>query len=356
MSDNRFGSQGQFRLNPLLLARSKWYIDGVAVTATAAQLNAAGSDFWNVKYIAGSTYVVDPVNDMGTLLVTTDPICNITTADDTLFPVGFFFGIKQGTNDDIDYVTFTPDSSVDYFPSSTLTKNQAAVFVQIGNNWSIVDSGNGGAVTGVIQPLMVDTTLNGANNNCYLLVEGMAPITITLPANVDQDLPKGYTCKIYNNSDFPASIASPGTIVGLNKIPAGQEVSIRKITYGIPNVWLVIGDTSISGEFTWQPVSGTSQAMVQNNGYIPLNSSLTTFTLPAIAAIGDKFRIGGFGAGGWIIAQNAGQTIHLLPSNTTTGVDGSLASQGTRDSLEIICVTANTDFLVVSLTGNPTII
>lgn len=107
--------------------------------------------------------------------------------------------------------------------------------------------------------------------------------------------------------------------------------------------------------FTWTVVAGTSQAMAVNNGYISNNAGLVTCTLPATAAVGDVVRVTGKGAGGWLIAQNAGQTIYFGDLASTTGVTGSLASTLTRDTVELVCVTTNNDWNVISSIGNITV-
>jgi hypothetical protein len=111
-----------------------------------------------------------------------------------------------------------------------------------------------------------------------------------------------------------------------------------------------------SGAFGWVVVSTTSQAMTSNNGYIASNSSLVTLTLPVTAAVGDEISIAGSGAGGWLIAQNAGQTIHFGTSNTTTGATGSLASTNRYDQVDLLCIVANTDFVVRGVDGNLTVV
>jgi len=66
-------------------------------------------------------------------------------------------------------------------------------------------------------------------------------------------------------------------------------------------------------------------------------------------------RITGKGVGGWLLAQNSGQTIYFGSSTTTTGVTGSLASTAQRDGVELVCVTANNDWNVLSVQGNITV-
>jgi len=79
-------------------------------------------------------------------------------------------------------------------------------------------------------------------------------------------------------------------------------------------------------------------------------------TLPATAIFGAVIQVAGKGAGGWKIAQNAGQTIHFGVTDTITGVGGSLASTVRYDCLELLCITANTDFVVTSVVGNLTVV
>lgn len=109
---------------------------------------------------------------------------------------------------------------------------------------------------------------------------------------------------------------------------------------------------AVGGGITWNEETGTSATMAVNNGYIANNAALVTLTLPAAAAVGDSVRVTGKGAGGWRIAQNAGQTIYFGTSTTTTGVGGRLDSTEVRDGIELVCVTANNDWNVISSIGN----
>lgn len=92
-----------------------------------------------------------------------------------------------------------------------------------------------------------------------------------------------------------------------------------------------------------------------NTRYIVNMASLTTLVLPATAAQGDQIMVRGKGAGGWVIAQNSGQTIHGA-SDTTTGTSGSIGSQTFRDTVTLECTTANTDFTIIGGRGTLTIV
>lgn len=105
---------------------------------------------------------------------------------------------------------------------------------------------------------------------------------------------------------------------------------------------------SVSGTGTpWTSVAGTTQAMAVNNGYVPQNVALTTFTLPVTSVFGSYLAIVGNGSGGWIIAQNAGQNIQIGANSSTIGVGGSVASVNRYDSLELICTVANTTWVTL---------
>jgi hypothetical protein len=115
--------------------------------------------------------------------------------------------------------------------------------------------------------------------------------------------------------------------------------------------------TVVSSGFTWNVVTSASNpvTLVKENGYIPKGAGAVNFVLPAAAAVGDEFQIVGYG-NLWSIAQNAGQTITLGAKTTTAGVGGSMTATMVTDGIQLVCVTANTEFFVVESIGNPAII
>lgn len=139
---------------------------------------------------------------------------------------------------------------------------------------------------------------------------------------------------------------------------ASSDPTISTLTAG-SGVTITNGAGSITiastGGFTWNEVTGTSQTMSVNNGYIANNAGLVTLTLPTLAAVGDAIQVIGKGAGGWRIAQNGGETIHFISSDTTTGVTGRLDSTVRYDCVELVCITANTDWVVCDSAGNITV-
>lgn len=137
-------------------------------------------------------------------------------------------------------------------------------------------------------------------------------------------------------------IGSTGIAPVAANVTAGTNITITNTAGGIQIA------ASGSGSFSWNMVTGTTQAMSSNNGYIANNAGLVTFTLPTTSIIGDELEMIGKGAGGWIITQGSGQQIIFGSSSTTLGVGGSLASTNIRDSVYLVCTVANTEWTVGS--------
>lgn len=92
-------------------------------------------------------------------------------------------------------------------------------------------------------------------------------------------------------------------------------------------------------------VTSTALNMTANNGYIANNASRVVLTLPAIAPVGSVIYVTGLGAGGWRVAQRAGQSIKRGNQSSTVGVTGYAESQHPYDSAMLLCVVANLTFV-----------
>lgn len=100
---------------------------------------------------------------------------------------------------------------------------------------------------------------------------------------------------------------------------------------------------------TWVDQTTTPVTMATRTGYTSdAGASLITFTLPSSSEIGDWIEINGKGSGGWIIAQAAGQQIHVGNVASTLGAGGSVASTNQFDGIRLRCLTANTIWAVIS--------
>ena len=146
-----------------------------------------------------------------------------------------------------------------------------------------------------------------------------------------------------------------GTLWIINNNPvAGNAGDLYWLADIVANVavWQKFA-TASGGQPVWTAVAGTSQTLVAGSAYVNFNSSLTTFTLPATAVFGQTYIISGFGSGGWLLAQNGGQSVILGSLTTTTGVTGSVASTNRYDTIQIVCITADTVFKIYDVNGNP---
>src|SRR5690606_32152414 len=107
----------------------------------------------------------------------------------------------------------------------------------------------------------------------------------------------------------------------------------------------------------WTEVTGTTQAISADSGYVANNAATVVFTLPVTAAFGTVVNVVGKGSGGWQINQNAGQNIQIGAVSSTVGAGGSIASTNRFDSIELLCTTADTTFTVLGgPQGNITIV
>ncbi len=184
-------------------------------------------------------------------------------------------------------------------------------------------------------------------------VDYQAPLTSSNPLSVNA----GGTGATIKSSAFNA--LSPMSAVGDliyggiggagNRLPIGSNGQVLTVLSGLP-VW-----TIPSGMIPFSVLdSATSSVTVATQqGYVPMNtSSAVGFFIPASMASGSVFRIAGYGAGGWAITLQAGQSLAF--GNQTSSVG--LASTLPTDCVEVVCVVANTTFLVISSVGNLSIL
>lgn len=118
---------------------------------------------------------------------------------------------------------------------------------------------------------------------------------------------------------------------------------------------------------TWQPNSpggvtwhiiAINQIAAENEGYVCNGAGTIEVRLPAVFAAEKVVRVAGMNnATGFRIVQQAGQVIHWDDTHSTTvGLGGYIESTDTYDSVELLCTVANTEWIVISSKGNPTIV
>lgn len=192
-------------------------------------------------------------------------------------------------------------------------------------------------------------TGSGSSNICINNFGAVESNTLRIGAATGtgaQQLNRAFICGIDNvNVGSVAKVLTMASDqIGTATITAGAGISV---TPGANTITI-----ATTNGIAWTEVTGTSQAMAVDNGYIASNAGLVTLTLPATAVVGDRIRIAGKGAGGWRCGQNAGQTINFGNTATTAGVAGYIDSTNQYDALELLCITANTTWVALSSVGN----
>lgn len=103
-----------------------------------------------------------------------------------------------------------------------------------------------------------------------------------------------------------------------------------------------------SSAITWSDVTGTTQAMTPNNGYVLVTTALVTFTLPITAAKYTQLSIIDTTGFGWQLNQNAGQSIIVGGYQSTVGTGGNIFNSDLNynSTITLICVVADTTWAV----------
>lgn len=215
--------------------------------------------------------------------------------------------------------------------STTTGTQNIGLGANSGGNFTGTESSNiiigSGGVTGDNNTIRIGTNGNGTGQQNKAFMAGITAVTVAGSAPVGVD----------TNGQLSSLGFGTATQVLTSNGPA------------ISPTW----QTASSSLLPWTEVTGTSQAAAINNGYILNNAGLVTVTLPSTFAIGSIIRLGGKGAGGWSVVANAGDTIHFGNQDTSAG--GSLSSTNRYDTVELVAITANSDWLVLDSHGNLTV-
>ncbi len=202
------------------------------------------------------------------------------------------------------------------------------------NNFQLSITAVGTLGTGVWNATTISTTYGGtgvSNPTAHgiMVAEGSSPVTPIVLTNGQ------------------LLIGSTGVDPVAATLTAGTGITI---TNGAGSVSI-----ASNGATPWVDQTTASVTMTTNRGYTAdAGASLITFTLPVASAIGDFLEIVYKGAGGWSIAQTAGQQIQFGVNSTTVGVGGSLSSNAVGDCIRLRCSTANLLWTVVSAVGTLT--
>lgn len=255
-------------------------------------------------------------------------------------------GLTITGNGGTNTLTFTLDSNIaTTYAADAGSATPAANTLNIVGAGGVTTSAAGDTVTitaGVVVPTTFTTEAGAATpaaNNLNVLGGtgcNTAGAGSTVTINVDASVALTYTCD--------AGAATPAAN-NLNVIGGGATT-----TSGAGSTITI---SSTGGGIMWTEISvvGPTQ-MAIDNGYVTNNGAAVGLLLPLTSAFGSILRVVGKGAGGWVISQNAGQSIVMEGSSTTGGVGGTLASSNARDTVELLCTTTDTVWTIIDGSGN----
>ena len=320
--------------------------------------------------ITGANTPITPSLTQSLQVTTVGEALGITISGNTAFVTVITAGVNS-----VNLIDITTPSAMSNLSQITPTYafNSGYVGVASGNFLFIPSGGNvtnGGAIdmydiTTRTAPIKVDTVYSGvasdvfggiAINGGYIFVgtygvsAQIGPFDVFTMPNLNPVFGNGLGSTLTLESLTPnTALISSGTNGIISSVTTATELSyVHGATSNIQaQINAIVGGSGI----TWSVVT-VNTAMVKSNGYFANSASTLTFTLPATAAVGDTFQIESMNTGGWIVAQNAGQTIRYGNLTTTTGTGGSLASTSIGDGVWIVCNVANTGFQIVGNPGN----
>ena len=140
-----------------------------------------------------------------------------------------------------------------------------------------------------------------------------------------------------SGSDGGTGHANSGLTINLGSAATGKVLtsdSSGNATWGAAN----------APGLTTAAAASSTQAAAVNTIYYVTSSAACTVTLPATAAAGSIVGIVGYGAGGWILAPNSGQTIKLITVSASTSV----TSAEQYDTIQVMCTLANTTWVAMN--------
>ena len=248
-------------------------------------------------------------------------------------------------------------------PGVSVQETLAQVFSLVQENMVLSYAGNpNGHVAGELYQFCYDTvsgllyictTAGTASSAVWMQVSGFSGIVAPSGGGTGVANPTAHTIPIAEGSanyNFLGPLTNGQILIGStasDPVPAtlmaGTNISIVNGEGGI-----TISSTG-SGGFTWTHVTGSTQAMFSNSGYvIDDSSSLVTLTLPITSNLGDEIIIMGRSADLWKVTYGTGQYI-IVGSVTSTLTSGYIASTNAGDSITLICTEANIEWTARSL-------
>ncbi len=236
---------------------------------------------------------------------------------------------------------------------SPLTTTGDLLLFTGGNNTRLAIGGNGtvltsnGTTAAWAAPATSGTVTSVGVSSASGIIVASSPVTTS--GTITVNLPGTGTASAVVAGDL--LLGGAGSYAGLAIGTSGKILTSN----GTTATWA----SAPSAATPWTAVTGTSQTLAITHGYIATNVGLTTFTLPATAAVGDTFYVVASTAAGWsIVGGDVGQQIRF-GNQLSTANTGNVASQAIGDSVTMVCIDATTPgseiFCIINAVGNLTI-
>lgn len=184
--------------------------------------------------------------------------------------------------------------------------------------------------------------LTTANNGVLLTSAGGVPSIGTATVPVGGTGGTSFTAYAV----ITGGTTSTGNLQSVASVGTAGQVLTSNGAGALPTFQNVIGNA-------WIDQTSSPVTLVANSAYISDTVGLLTFNVPATVAQGVEFEIAGFGSGGWLVRFNTGQVGNL--NSTATSSAGSFASTSRYDTIKLLCVVANTTFVVLRSSGSITV-
>lgn len=265
----------------------------------------------------------------------------------------------------INAVTDNPTVATDFVTDSGTAIPIANTIEILGDSTQgITSSGSGNTVTVTASDATTSQKGVVATSTDALTIAGSSSSTAVVPSSLAAKLGDQTSKGVPYGTGTAAAVAWTdaledgeiviGSTAGVPvaaTLTAGSNVSIVNAGNSI-----TISSSGGGGGLTWSTITGASQALAVDNGYVGNRATTITYTLPVTASVGAQIEILNIGVGLPVIAQNASQSINFTASTTTVGVGGSLTSTKQFGSIVLRCSVANTTWNVLGATGSWTIV
>jgi hypothetical protein len=140
-----------------------------------------------------------------------------------------------------------------------------------------------------------------------------------------------------------------GTGTGVFKQKSGTDLQFRSVK-GLNDLSVGLNGDDIElnakGRLASSTITATSGNLAVNTSHIVNNAARVTLLLPSASAVGDVIEIVGYGAGGWRLQPNTGQSLHIGGRTITnpTYLDSLIG----KEVIRLVCTVTNLEWEVVN--------